>query len=90
MKLQVANNPKQDPRIAEAAEAALAPFRGRSLLYVHEVAKLLMVTGRHVRDLIEEGQIVAVNVAGGSLKHWRVPLTEVRRFLLMRNSLECP
>lgn len=89
MKLQAAT-PKQDSRIDDAVEAVLSPFRDRSLLYLHEVAKLLLVTRRHIKDLIDEGHLAGVNVGGGSHKHWRVPLTEVRRFLRSRNSLDCP
>ena len=61
--------------------------QGRKVLHVYEVAAVLGVTRRHVQDLIEEGQIGAIDVGGSRLKFWRVPITECRKFLERRSSL---
>lgn len=39
-------------------------FPGRSLLLISEVSKALKCTNQHVIDLVEEGQLVAVDIAG--------------------------
>jgi len=62
-------------------------FPGRKMLYVSEVAQRLEVTDQHVLDLIDEGQIGAVNIGGGQRKFWRVPATEFEKFLKSRSSL---
>jgi excisionase family DNA binding protein len=61
-------------------------FPGRKMLYISEVADRLQVTERHVRDLIDEGKLGAINIGGGNLKHWRVPTTEFEKFLRARSS----
>lgn len=38
----------------------------RTVLYAHEVAGKLRCDVRHVYDLIDEGKIRAVNIAGGN------------------------
>jgi hypothetical protein len=38
-------------------------FPGRTVLMISEVAKALRCTETHVRDLIDEGQLVAVDIA---------------------------
>jgi len=60
---------------------------GRKTLYLHEVARLLEMSTQHVRDLIEEGKLHAVDVGGGGRKSWRVPTTAYERFLKERSSL---
>jgi excisionase family DNA binding protein len=41
-------------------------FPGRTMLYAHEVAAKLSCDVKHVYDLIEEGKLRAVNIAGGN------------------------
>lgn len=60
---------------------ASARWAGRTKLYVSEVAIQLQVTSRHVIDLIEEGELKAVNVAGaGERNSWRVPVEALEEF----------
>jgi excisionase family DNA binding protein len=60
---------------------------GRTVLCVWEVAERLSVTEQHVTDLIEEGQLQAVNVGGGGRNFWRIPVMAYERFLKERHSL---
>jgi len=49
----------------------------RTVLQVMEVARRLRVTKRHVLDLIEEGRLRAINVAGSSAigrRRYRIPV----------------
>lgn len=62
-------------------------FPGRKMLYISEVAERLEVTERHVRNLIEEGKLVAIDISGGTLRYWRVPVTEFEKFLRKRASI---
>ena len=56
----------------------------KSPLTVAECAKRLRVSDRHVIDLIEEGKLLAINVAGGAnatdRKFWRVPVEALEAF----------
>jgi excisionase family DNA binding protein len=58
----------------------------RTVLYVSEVAAKLKVTDQHVIDLIEEGQLNAINVGGGLRKFYRIPVLEYEGFLRRRHS----
>ena len=60
--------------------------RERTVLYVSEVAEKLEVTDQHVIDLIEEGQLNAINVGGGLRKFFRIPVHEYEAFLRRRHS----
>lgn len=63
-------------------------FPGRRALYVAEVAEKLSVTEQHVRDLIEGGELQAVNVGDDSRKFWRIPTEAYEHFLKRRHSFE--
>jgi excisionase family DNA binding protein len=52
---------------------AQTTFPGRSVLTISEVAKTLNCTETHVRDLIDEGQLVAVDIAGPPVPGGRPP-----------------
>ena len=67
--------------------ASLAFPEDRTVLYVGEVALKLRVTEQHVLDLIDEGQLIAVNVGGAGRKFWRIPVEAYDAFLARRNSL---
>ena len=61
-----------------------------AVLLVSEFAARLRISIRHAIDLIEEGQIRAVNVAGDNptdRKFYRIPIEEVDRFLKLRASV---
>ena len=81
------------PTLPTKPKAALDPaviFPGRATLYVHEAARILSVSRRHVTDLIEEGNLIAINVAGqntSARKFWRIPVESLAAFLRKRNSL---
>jgi excisionase family DNA binding protein len=62
-------------------------FPGRTVLYVAEVASRLKVTEQHVCDLIEEGQLHAINLGGGTRNFWRIPVKAYEDFLQKRSSL---
>ena len=52
-------------------------FPGRTLLYCHEVARVMRCTARHIADLCEEGTINAVNIEGEharGVNFWRIPV----------------
>lgn len=57
------------------------------MLYVHEVASLLGATDQHVINLIDEGQLGAINIGGAGRRFWRVPVTSYQEFLTRRSSL---
>ena len=61
-------------------------FPGRTVLYVGEVAAKLQVTEQHVLDLIDEGQLRAINIGGGTRKFWRIPIEAYHDFLKARDS----
>ena len=73
---------------AEAQTTAAPLFRGRSVLYVQEVASHLRVTRQHVINLIEEGILPAINVNGapGTRNAWRIPVAAFQAFLTQRGS----
>jgi excisionase family DNA binding protein len=59
-------------------------FPGRFVLRVSEVAKVLSITERHVIDLIEEGKLRAINVAGNTTtgrKFYRIPVEAYLAYL---------
>jgi excisionase family DNA binding protein len=59
-------------------------FPGRTTLYVHEVAAKLSISERHVADLIDEGRLRAVNIAGKNItdrKFYRIPIESYREFI---------
>jgi hypothetical protein len=61
--------------------------KDRQALYVGEVALKLRCTDQHVCDLIEEGQLQAINVGGpGQRKCWRIPVEAYEAFLDHRHS----
>lgn len=56
--------------------ASLAFAKDRQVLYVFEVAQKLRCTQQHVLDLIEEGKLQAVNIAGKDARRvcYRIPV----------------
>lgn len=62
-------------------------FEGRAVLAVGEVAKALCMTIQHTLDLIDEGQLEAINIGGATKRHYRIPVEALRRFLDHRRSL---
>lgn len=65
-------------------------FPGRRVLYVGEVAERLRVTIQHVIDLIDEGQLDAINLGGAGRRHYRIPVEAYERFLKTRCSANSP
>lgn len=79
-----AANPLQDELPLDSIKSH-AVFPGRLNLYVAEVASKLQVTNQHILNLIEAGEIDAINIAkdikGGTTKSgrtksefWRIPV----------------
>lgn len=63
---------------------SLAFPKERRVLYVFEVAEMLRVTQRHVIDLIDEGKLKAVNIAGDNStdrKFYRIPVESYDAFI---------
>lgn len=58
----------------------------RKVLTVAEVAARLDVTEQHVRDLIEEGKIQALDVGGGGNRYWKIPVEGYEKFIADRHS----
>lgn len=90
---------KPDPHQDElplSATRAHAVFPGRTNLYVQEVAKELGVSIHHVLNLIREGELHAVNVAGRNTNlsgrnAWRIPVSSWDEFITRRhNAAELP
>jgi hypothetical protein len=55
--------------------ASLAFPKDRQVLYLGEMALKLRVTDQHVGDLIEEGEIQAINIAGADADWFRAPVS---------------
>ena len=56
----------------------------RTVLYVFEVAAKLRISEQHVIDLIEEGKLRAVNIAGANCtdrKFYRIPVEAWSEYL---------
>jgi len=66
-------------------------FPGRKTLYVHECAAQIGVTPDHIYDLIEEGQLGALDVSGRNnlteRRTLRIPIECWRKFLMERRTL---
>jgi len=63
---------------------SLAFPKDRTVLYVFEVAAKLRVSERHVIDLIEEGKLRAINIAGANAtdkRFYRVPVESWESYL---------
>ena len=60
-------------------------FPGRTVLYPHECAAKLGCTVQHILDLIEEGRLPAINIAGGNnlsdRRCLRVPIEGWRKLI---------
>ena len=60
-------------------------FPGRSVLYVHEVAAKLRCSQQHIHDLIDEGRLAAINLAGAgnqtSRRSIRIPVASFHAWL---------
>lgn len=61
-------------------------FPGRVTLMVDEIAERLGVTAQHLLDLIEEGELVAIDLAGKAAlrRTVRVPVESYRNFIVAR------
>jgi excisionase family DNA binding protein len=73
--------------IEQSNQLDLLLFPGRRVLSVREVAERLSIGEQQVRDLIEEGKIMAINIGGHARKFWRIPVDEYERFLRENCSL---
>ena len=59
-------------------------FPGRNALRVEEVAERFSCTTRHVLDLIDEGKLRAVNIAGDNesdRRYLRIPVESVEEWV---------
>jgi hypothetical protein len=78
---------KDDPLQEELPLMSIAShklFPGRTSLYVSEVARALHISCLQVRNLIEEGKIKGVNIAGKNTtlaKYWRIPVAAYDAFI---------
>ena len=80
------------PKMDAASHLPLAQtqFPGRHLLLISEVAKALQCTETHVRDLIDEGQIITIDIASppdagkAARKCLRIPVASYDNFLRAR------
>jgi excisionase family DNA binding protein len=82
------SRPKTEPD-APQSPSLIFPA-GRTVLYVREVAEKLAITEQTVMNMIESGQLGAINIGVGGKKFWRVPVTEYEKLLRKRNSLLNP
>jgi len=51
-----------------------------AVLTVKQFAERFGVSKQHVLNLIDAGQLQAVNIGIGSLKFWRIPVAEAERY----------
>lgn len=59
-------------------------FDNRTSLHVFEVAAKLRVSNQHVLDLIEEGKLRAVNIAGENStdrRYYRIPVEAYNQYI---------
>ena len=63
-----------DPKYSSIASREI--FQGRTVLRCQEIAAALAITVCHVRDLIDEGRLAAVNIAGQPVKPGKHPAAE--------------
>jgi excisionase family DNA binding protein len=60
----------------------------KAVLKVGECARELDVSNQHILNLIEEGQIAAINISSiGARQNYRIPVEEFQRYKRRRNSL---
>jgi hypothetical protein len=72
-------------------------FPGRISLYLWEVAEVFPCHVNHVRDLIEEGKLGAIDISGNKVaigrhcaaarRFWRVPVSEYEKFIQDNRSI---
>jgi excisionase family DNA binding protein len=60
----------------------------RKALSVPEAADELRVSEQQVINLIEGGELEAVNIGDGSRRHWRVRVEALQAFMNKRSSLK--
>ncbi len=60
--------------------------KDRKAMTVLEVAERLNCTDQHVFDLIEGGQLQAVNIGGSGKRFWRIPREAYEAFIKQRHS----
>jgi Helix-turn-helix domain len=63
-------------------------FPGRYAVSVPECAEWLHVTEQHVTNLIDRGELIAINVAVGECDRrlWRIPVRGLAAFIRRRNN----
>ena len=71
--------------LAEAIARRIAPRVMCEHLSPEDVAKLLNVSDKHVRNLIATGELEAVNI-GTTKKLWRVSAEHLERFRAARSN----
>ncbi len=67
--------------------------KDRTVFYPHECAAKLRVTTQHIIDLIAEGKINAINIAGANAtdrRYWRIPVEAWRKYLSENLSINDP
>jgi excisionase family DNA binding protein len=62
------------------------PQKRNQVLTVQQTSAALGLPEQGVRDLIEEGKLLALDVGGGTRKFWRIPATEIQRFKAERRN----
>ena len=72
-------------------------FPGRAVLTCHEVAAVFRMSVCHVRDLIDEGRLGAINISGQPVKpgkhsaaernYYRVPVSAYDQFIAINKTL---
>lgn len=95
------NRAKPDPKQEELPLSSVAShqvFPGRTTLYVIEVARVLGMVENQVLDLIESGELEAINIASGlrsdanpsgsktPRRYWRIPVSAYDAFIDRRRN----
>ena len=61
--------------------------RKRTVLYLDEIAEKLGCSKQHVINLIELGELGAINIGTATAKFYRVPVPEFEKLLRSRSSI---
>jgi excisionase family DNA binding protein len=61
--------------------------KNRTVLYVDEVAQKLDCSKQHVLNLIESGDLGAINIGTSTANFFRIPIGEWEKFLRKRSSI---
>jgi excisionase family DNA binding protein len=80
---------REKPAIAHDPKTNISDllFPGRTVVNLKECAAKLGVTDQHILNLIELGELGAVDVGTGKIRHYRIPVKEWEKYLAANSSV---